>query len=282
MGHQKFLISYALAGPHLHYVILYPEGPSVKTLLLDHDPLSLSRTEHCIQRTFNMYRYINSLYHHRLLTGNYLAPYTLYTRELGVTLYFHHDRLTKRCPPIPTQHNPISTAFSTLPANVIPNAIRCRAHTEISDLVLTLTPLCSPSHPHHEREYQALARDILRCLEALHAHDYCHRDIRLPNILVPPEGEYPKPTQFILTDFELAGRPGDDVPWQHDSQAPEVKASHKATKASDIYQLGLIIQSCSSSSESFTMFHDALLQENPDARPSASEALSFEWVQCVM
>jgi serine/threonine protein kinase len=90
-----------------------------------------------------------------------------------------------------------------------------------------------------------LAAEVASGLDALHAADVVHRDIKASNILLDEEGS------ALLTDFGLAKgraytrltRPG-QVLGTLDYLAPELIRGLPATPATDVYALGCTIYEC--------------------------------------
>jgi serine/threonine protein kinase len=106
-------------------------------------------------------------------------------------------------------------------------------------------------------------------LDALHAHDVIHRDVKTSNVLLAEDGS------ALITDFGLAkGRaytvltkPG-DVMGSIDYLAPEILRGEPATPASDIYGLACTAYECATGETPFagaSRFQVGLghLQEEP-------------------
>jgi len=145
----------------------------------------------------------------------------------------------------------------------------------------------------------------------LHALGILHRDIKTANIMVSDGG-----LRVILGDFDLAACLPDDsaeMAWNCGTAgylAPEVYGSHKGSKATDLFALGVVLYILLTKSQPFLretplltelatrdgrlsiepetlqMFrsHEAcdlllwLLEPRPEHRPEASEALESEWL----
>ena len=83
---------------------------------------------------------------------------------------------------------------------------------------------------------------LSEALSAIHEKELVHRDIKPTNVLISPKGK------LKLTDFGLVGD-NSKFTWSIDGQpmgtpqyiAPEVACGERATKESDIYQLGLLL-----------------------------------------
>ncbi len=91
----------------------------------------------------------------------------------------------------------------------------------------------------------ALAAELARGLDALHARGIVHRDVKPSNVLFDAEG------RAALSDFGLA-RAVDSTRLTRDGQllgtphylAPELIEGDEATTASDIYALGCVLYEC--------------------------------------
>jgi serine/threonine-protein kinase len=90
-----------------------------------------------------------------------------------------------------------------------------------------------------------LAAEIASGLDALHAHDIVHRDVKPSNIMLD------RSRRAALTDFGLAKGPAYTVltkPGQVmgtvDYMAPELIRGERASAASDVYALGCIAYEC--------------------------------------
>jgi serine/threonine protein kinase len=69
-------------------------------------------------------------------------------------------------------------------------------------------------------------------LEDLHRADYCHRDIRLDNIMRCAN-------TYVVIDLELAARADQHVFWRSDALPPEVAAGARVFgQLDDLWQLG--------------------------------------------
>jgi serine/threonine protein kinase len=90
-----------------------------------------------------------------------------------------------------------------------------------------------------------LAAEIASGLDALHAHDIVHRDVKPSNVMLDMRG------RAALTDFGLAKGPAYTVltkPGQVmgtlDYIAPELIRGEQAGPASDLYALGCVVYEC--------------------------------------
>jgi serine/threonine-protein kinase len=119
------------------------------------------------------------------------------------------------------------------------------------------------------RDVLRIAREVAGALDALHAQDVVHRDVKTSNIFLDASGS------ALLGDFGLArGRtytaltkPG-QVVGTLDYLAPELIRGKQATAASDVYALGCTIYECVAGKAPFgdrTVFEVGLahLEEEP-------------------
>ena len=97
-------------------------------------------------------------------------------------------------------------------------------------VVLRLSPVATAVGPANEDDLKHLVYCILTALSDLHANKICHRDIRMANILRSGK-------DWILIDFELAGKDGDDVFW---SSSTLLLGSKYHTEL-DLQQLGRVV-----------------------------------------
>jgi len=100
---------------------------------------------------------------------------------------------------------------------------------------LKLKPIARVLKPKDERDFKFLVSCILKAIVGLHEHGICHRDIRMANILRAP-------SEWILIDFELAGRAGDRVFWNSRS----LMRGSQYRKDQDLKQLAGVIEALSS------------------------------------
>ncbi|CAE7933391.1 STK33 [Symbiodinium sp. KB8] len=162
-----------------------------------------------------------------------------------------------------------------------------------------------------ESEAAFALHSVLCGLMHLHALGIVHRDIKTANIMVSDGG-----LRVILGDFDLAACLPDgsaEMAWNCGTAgylAPEVYGSHKGSKATDLFALGVVLYILLTKSQPFLhetplltelatrdgrlsiepetlqMFrsHEAcdlllwLLEPRPEHRPEALEALESEWL----
>jgi serine/threonine-protein kinase len=97
-----------------------------------------------------------------------------------------------------------------------------------------------------------MTAQIAAGVDALHAHDVIHRDVKTSNVLFAEDGS------ALITDFGLAkGRaytvltkPG-DVMGSIDYLAPELLRGEPATPASDVYGLACTVYECAAGETPF-------------------------------
>ena len=97
-------------------------------------------------------------------------------------------------------------------------------------------------HPGELSRRRKILTDLCDALSYLHRKQVIHKDLKPENILVTSSGDYPKIIDFGLSDADaiLTGKaPGGTRPYA----APEVEAGENADALSDIYSLGVIMQS---------------------------------------
>lgn len=89
----------------------------------------------------------------------------------------------------------------------------------------------------------SISRDIVTGLNHLHGHGYVHRDIKPANVMIRNRGAL---VEGVITDLGLVSKldaEGHALGTQHARlyRPPEVWAGEPYTKASDLYQLGLVL-----------------------------------------
>jgi serine/threonine kinase PknH len=121
-------------------------------------------------------------------------------------------------------------------------------------------------------EVVRVAAELAQALDALHALDIVHRDVKPSNVMLSEDGA-------MLADFGLARGAG-ATQLTRDGQlvgsahylAPELIEGHPATPASDIYALGCLLYECVTAAPPFTCRADAelgyahLVEAPPDPR----------------
>lgn len=121
---------------------------------------------------------------------------------------------------------------------------------------------------------RAVIRDVLCALAHLSAHGLVHRDLSPGNILLGPDG-YVKVADFGLAKRHSTLSPGAAVgtlPYA----SPETLRGEQATAASDLYSVGMILQTIPKSKRwprDLRRLSERLLAPNPNARGTAQTAL---------
>ncbi len=104
----------------------------------------------------------------------------------------------------------------------------------------TLDALVARQGKLNEREASIIAEDVCRALEAVHAKDLIHRDVKARNIIREQAG------RIVLMDFG-AGLPANAVQEKGRAvgtplyMAPETLAGQPASVASDVYSVGVLL-----------------------------------------
>jgi serine/threonine-protein kinase len=127
-------------------------------------------------------------------------------------------------------------------------------------------------------ETAGLAAQIAAGLDALHAQDVLHRDVKPSNVLLDGVGT------AVLADFGLARGEGSTQVTQEGQLvgtthylAPELIAGAAASRASDIYALGCLLYECLTGEPPFSGRSDAelgyahLVEPPPDPRSRRPE-----------
>jgi serine/threonine-protein kinase len=132
---------------------------------------------------------------------------------------------------------------------------------------MTLRRRLTQGEPFELHEALATVRDLALGLEAIHEQNIVHRDIKPDNVMLTPDSKQRAPIPLWL-DFGvarvdlrestarglLAGTP--------DYAAPELLAGKVATRASDVYALGLVL-------------HEVLVGDLPFARVASFSEAAF-------
>ncbi len=103
----------------------------------------------------------------------------------------------------------------------------------------TLAEAITARGPMSAREAAGVGIDVCRAVSALHAHGLVHRDIKAANVMREVGG------RIVLMDFSGAHGVADEQPPTRQGtplyMAPELLAGDRATPASDIYAIGVLL-----------------------------------------
>mmetsp|Transcript_41038 Transcript_41038/g.121694 ORF Transcript_41038/g.121694 Transcript_41038/m.121694 type:complete len:384 (+) Transcript_41038:89-1240(+) len=164
----------------------------------------------------------------------------------------------------------------------------------------TLFDHVQEAHMVSENHARIVVTQLLRALEYLHGLGFCHRDIKLENVVYTDEARH----QVKLIDFGLCSKwregtsPMGRVCGTKGYVAPEVVKA-KYTNKADMWSLGVTVHAMLTGdiigrgkdgtpvtskklrlcSPKVREFIEALLAPDPAARMSASEALGHGWLQ---
>ena len=143
-------------------------------------------------------------------------------------------------------------------------------------LCLHLQPIAAPLLPQSEEELKESIRCVLKALKDFHAKGWCHRDIRWANVLHSEEG-------WLLCDFEAANKSGKRITWSSKSNAPEILSGQPHTFATDVFQVGELMNDdrVISIVGGGIVFRSRLMNRDPMSRPTASTALGDLWLNVV-
>lgn len=147
----------------------------------------------------------------------------------------------------------------------------------------TLQEVLSARGPLEPAEALEIARQLCAGLAEAHRTGVLHKDLKPANVIVTdtPDGR----RRAVITDFGLAGEPaaeGGELAGTPHYMAPELWRGVSASKASDIYALGVIFREMVGGAprsrrmpRSFEAVISRCLDPNPSARPSdAMEVLA--------
>ncbi|CAI2172503.1 9572_t:CDS:1 [Funneliformis geosporum] len=138
-----------------------------------------------------------------------------------------------------------------------------------------LSPLGYCYEPQNESELKDVIKTVLKVINEIHSIGYVHRDIRWPNILRQPNGDW------LVIDLEYGGK-ADEAPnfgpfieW-----SPEATANDVYKTQYDIYQIGRLMASkLFFKSEECVDLQEKLLATS-DQYFTGKEALSHKWFNC--
>jgi serine/threonine protein kinase len=101
---------------------------------------------------------------------------------------------------------------------------------------LRLVPVAARWEVRNLNDVRQLCSNMLHALHAVHHAGFVHRDVREENILLTSAG-------FVLADWELAGKIGDAVFWQPNSDhvPPDVLSGTNWQTWMDLWQLGRVL-----------------------------------------
>ena len=116
---------------------------------------------------------------------------------------------------------------------------------------------------------------VLRVLTRLHRLEWCHCDLRWPNIVYTYDGNAP-----LLIDFEYARKIGDPVPRDLKIIDGQIK-NNKWDSQADVYQVGqMIIHSKFANDEDINTAVELTLEKRSNATEllDALRKLGGDWV----
>jgi hypothetical protein len=103
---------------------------------------------------------------------------------------------------------------------------------------LHLFPIGLPVYPKTEEDLKKCFTQILQALQDLHKHNFCHRDVRWPNILKNIDDSW------MLIDFDFAAKmknkKADWPTWTRG--VPKRKGSESWTVKQDVMQVGMLLE----------------------------------------
>ncbi|CAD8145301.1 unnamed protein product [Paramecium pentaurelia] len=173
-----------------------------------------------------------------------------------------------------------------------------------------LDQIRSPSYQYNEQFVMDFASNLLKIIDYVHQTGIMHRDLKPENLILKDSNNY---TDFAIADFGLAEFYKNDVQYLEKCGtigyiAPEVLRNKPYDQKIDIYSIGVILFTLFTGSLPFVgnstieiyqnnlqakinasqlkqinitdkakQFVFSLLNENPEKRPTAQEALKHEW-----
>jgi hypothetical protein len=278
-----FLPCFAVGGERLQFcaivrsasgALVLEDASDIFNLRVELDRLRIVRV------TFNMFRVLVAL--RRRMPAKVPPLYTAQARSDGTSITIMDDHVLKVCWPAPAEvyaclEEGSSTALPCsirIKSNVVPPGGNGVTHLKIQ-------PVCTDMLPDSEVNLQRAVMCVLRALAAFHARGFVHRDVRWPNLLRDPNcGDY------LLSDFELASRHGTCLPPRfHGLQSfpPETRSSGAYTAPGDVWHVGQLVRAWASTpyeiSPAAGAFAALLTADDPEARPTAQNALGDAWLR---
>ena len=134
-------------------------------------------------------------------------------------------------------------------------------------VVLELRPVGARPSISSDTQLQHLVRSLLNTLRHWHARGYIHGDVRIDNVVKYFD-------EWILLDWEVAGKSGALVWWRGQELPMDVKA-HRApyTCQTDLWQIGKLIQRQPAAGDAARRFADQLLAGELESVDDAEQQL---------
>ena len=217
------------------------------------------------------------------------SKYSLYRnihKDNGDTLRFEDDHVVKSVSkPAPRRIYELLGLNSDKP--LLRNSIHVyemKFDKATSLMNIKMKPVCHERLPYSEMELRKCIVHVLRALEDLHAQNYCHRDVRWPNIVYDAGSD-----SWKLIDFEIAAENRaflpDSICSEHVPPENRIKkSSSEYTTKGDVYAVGKLVTEFMRQHKmeivpgKMADFVSVSMKDSPSTRPSVTNLLKHPWL----
>ena len=149
--------------------------------------------------------------------------------------------------------------IATVPDEVKSHLVQLVHYYYIEDWIqLILRPLGAPRKPRTQQEWWQATKHLLVALTAMHAWNFCHRDIRWDNVVVVNSSKNPTSQCWVLIDMEFSAVVGTPFTWGEGKPYRKPGATTCSTET-DMYMLSYMLNSaCQQSWEHEKSFASSL------------------------
>ncbi|RIA81356.1 hypothetical protein C1645_837138 [Glomus cerebriforme] len=279
-GRLPLVMAFVAAGERLQFYYYYYDKSSNKPkrveigdiLLIGGDNRSFNYM--ALQRTINFIRILQTWNRDKILDIPKLKLFEVKIRANDGAVAIFPQKIHKR---VKIKSSKEAEFYKGFYDNVFPKLGGQYKQIKFSltrtSMHLELAPVGYTTFPTTENELRAAILDVLKTVKILHINGVVHRDIRWENIVRLMDNNW------MLIDFEEAALIGDIRPTLNIA-APEHRNEDTCKKAGDIWLIGNLIDDQRIHiylSESAKNFRDRLMFQDPNERPTATDAIEDDW-----